>query len=341
MGLRLEAVREPPQRLTQHKWLGSRSLPLLWDREEAPALLLKGSKPEAVPAGWSLFSCLLPPLPRHSRGPTHQHGPPMGKPGLRQPSDADETCVDHDIGGECTSRDTDRVIAALAEQQHGVVARRQLGSLKLGRRAIEERLARGRLHPIHRGVYAVGHTVLSDKGRWIAAVLASGPGAVLSHRTAAQLWRLTRRSIRLEVTRPGYFRRRPGITAHRSSLPEDERAALDGIPVTSVPRTILDLAAVLDRRQLERAMNEVEVRGLTDRLSVPDLLSRYPRRRGTAALRAILGKEAAVRGVTVNDFEGLFAALIEATVCRHLASTRTSRFADGSSSRMRSGIARR
>jgi very-short-patch-repair endonuclease len=92
----------------------------------------------------------------------------------------------------------------------------------------------------------------------------------------------------------------------------DEMTELDGIPVTGVSRTVLDLAAVLTRRQLERAMNEAEVRALTDRHSIPDLLERYPRRRGTAVLRSILDDETALRGVTENDFEEAFAALLEA-----------------------------
>jgi very-short-patch-repair endonuclease len=86
---------------------------------------------------------------------------------------------------------------------------------------------------------------------------------------------------------------------------------VDGIAVTTVSRTILDLAAVVPRRQLERALNEAEVLGLTDTLSVPDLLGRYPRRRGAAVLRALLDDDAAPRGVPHNDLEERFAALIE------------------------------
>jgi very-short-patch-repair endonuclease len=89
-------------------------------------------------------------------------------------------------------------------------------------------------------------------------------------------------------------------------------SVLDGIPVTSVPRTILDLAGVLERRQLERAINEAEVRKLGDRLSVPDLLARHPGRRGTAALRAVLADLRDGHGVTANEFEALFADLVAA-----------------------------
>ncbi len=87
---------------------------------------------------------------------------------------------------------------------------------------------------------------------------------------------------------------------------------VDGIPVTSVPRTILDLAGVLDREGLERAINEAEVRGLRDRLSVSDLLERHPGRRGSAALRVIFGDSTTGRGVTANEFEGEFARLVAA-----------------------------
>lgn len=146
----------------------------------------------------------------------------------------------------------------------------------------------------------------------MAAVLASGPEAVLSHRTAGQLWRLVPRSSHLpEVTRPRHFRARSRIRAHRSQLPDDERTVVDGIPVTTVPRTILDLTAVGSRRQVERALNEVEVQGLTDRLSIPDLLARYPRRRGSAVLRALLDNSVMGQGVTRNDFEERFVALLD------------------------------
>ena len=145
----------------------------------------------------------------------------------------------------------------------------------------------------------------------MAAVLACGDGAVLSHRAAGQLWGiLSWNGVFVDVTRSRNFRTRPAIAAHRSNLPADERGIVDGIPVTSVPRTILDLAGVLERRRLERALHEVEVQGLTDVLSLPDLLDRYPRRRGSAKLRAVLADLAAGRGATVNEFEALFADLI-------------------------------
>jgi hypothetical protein len=98
-----------------------------------------------------------------------------------------ETAFAHDIHGKSKSR-RDAAIAELANRGHGVVSRAQLTELGLGRGAIEDRVARGSLHPVYRGVYAVGHGLLSRHGRWMAAVLAAGPDAVLSHRSAAELW---------------------------------------------------------------------------------------------------------------------------------------------------------
>src|SRR3954452_15938015 len=145
-----------------------------------------------------------------------------------------EYAVDPVIGGEKQTRSADALIAALADRQHGVVARRQLLALGLPARAIDHRLERGRLHVLHRGVYAVGHRVLSQRGQWMAAVLACGGGAVLSHRSAAALWaiRPTSRAA-IEVTTPRKLRPRTGLLPHCAVLPADEVTILDGIPVTT------------------------------------------------------------------------------------------------------------
>src|SRR3954469_24186100 len=163
-----------------------------------------------------------------------------------------EYAIDPVIGGERRTRPADALIAALADRQHGVVARRQLVALGLSARAIEHRLERGRLHLLHRGVYAVGHRVLSQRGWWMAAVLAAGPGAVLSHRSAAALWgiRPTARA-RIEVTTPKRLHSRPGLHAHCAVLPPDEMTTYQGIPVTTAPRTLLDLAAVIPSNELD------------------------------------------------------------------------------------------
>jgi very-short-patch-repair endonuclease len=201
----------------------------------------------------------------------------------------------------------------LAHAQHGVVGRQQLLVAGVGRRAIGDRLRRGALHRICIGAYAVGHPSVSLEGRWMAAVLSMGPRAVLSHRTAAELWGMARRSSRaIEVTRPTHARRRANIVPHISALPDDERAVVAGIPVTSVPRTILDFAATEPEREVERVLNEAEVRGLTDPLSVPDLLERYPRRRGSAVLRRLLADEVQAAGITRSALEEGFVALLDA-----------------------------
>lgn len=225
-----------------------------------------------------------------------------------------EVCIDPHMECERRLREVDRAIAELAERQHGVVARRQLLAVGIGSGAIDRRVQQYRLHVVHRGVYAVGHGVLSIHGRWTAAVLASGPSAVLSHRSAGQAWKLTPPArLPIEVTRPTKSRGRCGIRAYRSIVPPDERALIGGLEVTFVPRTLLDLASVVTRHQLEKALNETEVRTLTDKLSIPDLLERYPRRRGSAVLRALIADGTAIQGITRNDLEGRFMALLLAT----------------------------
>jgi very-short-patch-repair endonuclease len=221
-----------------------------------------------------------------------------------------ETNVKHNIGAKLEARDLDRRIAALAAGQHGVVARRQLAGFGLGRRAISHRLACGRLHAVQRGVYAVGHRAVSREGRWLAAVLAAGTGAALSHRSGVALWQIGTAGTSIEVTVPRYRCSRPGMVLHGASLPADEVTIQRGIPVTTVPRTILDVAAHLTPRQLERVMHEAEVRRLDDRLSVTDLIIRHPHRRGVAALRRILAETTLGTNVSRSDFESAFVAFL-------------------------------
>jgi hypothetical protein len=146
----------------------------------------------------------------------------------------------------------------------------------------------------------------------MAAVLAFGPHAVLSHRSAGHLWGLVPRArIRPEVTRPGFVRGRPFLVVHRASLPGDEIVRVRGIPVTSVPRTMFDLAAMLKERDVERAWNEMVVRGYTDRLSVPHLLERYPGRKGSVLLARLATRKTLPVGITRNDLEERFLALVD------------------------------
>ena len=185
------------------------------------------------------------------------------------------------------------MIAALAELQHGIVAYRQLIALGVSRDEIQYRVDCGRLHRIHRGVFAVGHAGLTQKARWMAAVLAAGAGAVLSHRSAAALWELRRpRHGAIDVTVPKERRAPKGVLPHIACIPDDERTTRDGIPVTTPNRTALDLAATLDHQYTERIVNEIQYRGLPDALSLAALLHRYPRRAGTPLIRAILTTKA-------------------------------------------------
>src|SRR6476646_10010101 len=183
----------------------------------------------------------------------------------------------------------DGAIGEIARRQHGVVARRQLIAIGLGREAIQHRIASGRLHPVHAAAYAVGHRNISRPGRWMAAVLASGPDAVLSHWSAAALWgiRPNPRSV-IDVTDPVKSRTWDGIRRHHKALPHDEVTVEEGIPVTSVPRTIFDLAATEPLDVVKALLRESEFRELSDRLSLWDLVERYPGRRGIRKVKAAL-----------------------------------------------------
>jgi very-short-patch-repair endonuclease len=162
---------------------------------------------------------------------------------------------------------TDAAIAAIASAQHGVVARRQLLTLGLTHEAVARR--RGtRLHVVHRGVYAVGHTVLTREGRWMAAVLAAGRDAVLSHATAAAAWELRppgAGAIHVNVPGTPGRKRRQGIRIHRSTtLTPDDTTAHRGIPITTPTRTIIDLASTLTGRRLEQALDRADYHRLVD-----------------------------------------------------------------------------
>jgi predicted transcriptional regulator of viral defense system len=223
----------------------------------------------------------------------------------------DPTALDHHIGGKPRSRAVDAAIAELAGRQHGVVSRAQLTRLGIGRRAIERRIQARRLHALHRGVYAVGHLALTREGRWLAAVLASGRGAALSHRSAAALWGIrVAASAFVEVTVPVARRGRGGIRVHHTVLPADELTSRDGIPVTTAARTLVDLAAVLTPTRLERAIARAELLRLSDTTSLAALLLRYPRRSGSAALRRLLAA-AAQPDVTRSELEDRFLAFLD------------------------------
>jgi hypothetical protein len=188
------------------------------------------------------------------------------------------------------SQRRDQALSALATRQHGVVARRQLLALGFRSGAIKRRLEAGRLHGVHRGVYAAGYDRLSVRGRWLAAVLACGEEALLSHRSAAALWGLMRpRTSPVDVTSPhGRPRRRAGIDLHEGRIDPEDRAIRNGIPVTSLPRTLFDLAEVVDERRLERAFEEADRLGLLQIRALEHVCARGNGRRALAPIRRLI-----------------------------------------------------
>ena len=174
----------------------------------------------------------------------------------------------------------DGAIAELAGRQHGRVARRQLIALGLSASAIDRRLRAKRFLPVYQGVYAVGHRTRTLQSAWMAAVLSGGVAAVLSHRAAAAHWGIVSAGAGpIDVTIPRGQHPRPGIRFHRSKLPVDEVTTKEGIGVTTVPRTLFDMAAGLDVVRLERAIKEAEIKQLWDELSLVDLLHRWEKSR--------------------------------------------------------------
>jgi hypothetical protein len=167
-----------------------------------------------------------------------------------------------------------------------VVSRSQLLALGLSRGAVEHWLSVGRLQLLFRGVYSVGHTALRAEGRRLAAVLACGPGAVLSHRSAASHWGLLRTDqTRIDVTAPRGRHGASGIRLHRSrSLDAQDTTHHEGIPITSVSRTLLDLASAARPSELERALAQAERLQLYDHRAITDVIARANGHRGTQVL---------------------------------------------------------
>jgi predicted transcriptional regulator of viral defense system len=218
-----------------------------------------------------------------------------------------------EIDGQRNARPRDGAIAALAARQHGVVARRQLVALGLSLDAIDHRVECGRLLRLHRGVYAVGHRRVTGRGVSLAAVLAAGDEAVLSHRSAAELWGIRETSRRtIEVTAPRQRRLRPGLRIHRAKLPADEVTVEDGVPVTTPARTLLDLAALLDEHRLARAAERAEALRLTSPTSLKELTERYPRRPGTPNLKRLIEEQRIVPTTTRSELERRFLTFLDA-----------------------------
>ena len=198
-----------------------------------------------------------------------------------------------EVGGRARR---ERALTELATQQHGVVARRQLLALGFGDEAIKLRLEAGRLSALHEEVYAVGHRRVSRRGYWWAGVLAYGDGALLSHRSAAELWGFGRQRRSVEVTAPSGRQgidRRTGIWIHRCRLYPEDRVVHDGIPVTSVGRTLFDLAEVDDESRLRRAWEEADRLRLLRLRAVEEVCERGYGRRALRPIRRLLAEAGA------------------------------------------------
>lgn len=186
----------------------------------------------------------------------------------------------------------------LVERQHGVVARSQLLAHGLNPEGIKHRVSKGRLHPLWRGVYAVGRSEVTQRGRWMGAVLCCGPDALLSHHSAGALWGLLpperghpRRGREIEVVVPGgSARRRPGIRVHRRlDLGPEHLREVAGIPVTDPASTLVDLASFVPRGLLGRVVNDADRLDLVDLEDLRAELDWLPARPGMTVLRGLLG----------------------------------------------------
>ena len=202
------------------------------------------------------------------------------------------------------------IVARIAFDHHGRVSRRQLMAEGIDAEQIKRWLRDGRLRAVHRGVYAVGHVAPSMHGDYAAAVLAGGTGAKLSHAPGAHVFKLTRakRPPPPEITVPTTaHRRRPGIVIHRvKALHPYDVTVHEGIPITAVPRVLLDMAPRLSPAKLGRACHEAWVHHNTTPAHVEACIARNPHKPGVAKLRYALGSD-----ITLSDLEDAFIALLQ------------------------------
>jgi very-short-patch-repair endonuclease len=184
------------------------------------------------------------------------------------------------------------VLAWLAAQRAGVVGHQRALAAGLTAATLQRRLAVGALHRVHHGVYAVGHVALADAGWWHAALEACGEGAVLSHLSAARHWRLLPaapvRPVHVTVSRQDGPRRRPGIVAHRPlAFPARDVVVRDRLPVTSVARTVLDIAPALDQRGLALVLHRARVEQRIGDGALRAAIERAPRARGRRGVERV------------------------------------------------------
>jgi predicted transcriptional regulator of viral defense system len=203
-------------------------------------------------------------------------------------------------------------LAKLAARQHGVVSAAQLAGLGLPTDAVTYRVKAGGLHRVHRGVYAVGHAKLSERGRYMAAVLAAGDGAVLASLSAAVLWRAWRRAApEIHVLAPRRRRPQPGfrLRTTRGWHPRDVTVH-DGIPVTTMARTLVDLTDVLTAPQLANVIHEAAYRNRFDAQSTRAAMARANGRRNLTRLERALTMNADGSAGTRSELEDRFLAII-------------------------------
>lgn len=236
-----------------------------------------------------------------------------------------ELVVSRHIGGQRQVGPTEREVADLARPQHGVVSRAQLIALGLGEDAIDARLSSGRMRRLHRGVYTMGHGYLPKEGWWFAAVMRIGPDAVLSHRSAAELWGVVRLSGRepgwergglapIDVLAPRSTRSPVAIRRRFCRLGPDERTLLHRIPVTTLARTLFDVAAGMSIEAFEAALRQAEYLHRFRLEELERLLAIHPGRRGATTIRACLRRlERGPKGRRRSKLEDRFAALLACT----------------------------
>jgi hypothetical protein len=210
-------------------------------------------------------------------------------------------------------RTDDHELSELATRQHGVVSATQLLALGYTSARIRRAVVRGRLHRLHHRVYAVGHCDLDWNSHCLAAVLACAPAAVASHAAAGWLWGLLRYEPgTIDVTAAMRRRKRPTIRVHYAPLTDWDRAERDGIPVTSLARTMLDLAAELPPERLDRVLERAEELRLFDLRAVEELLARVTRHPGVKPLRRAITVYRPSPIFTRSFLERRFLALVEA-----------------------------
>jgi hypothetical protein len=199
-------------------------------------------------------------------------------------------------------------VAAVAGVQGGSITRAQLRRIGFSDRVIDRWIACGWLIPLHRGVYAVGHLPRTHLSRWWAAVLACGEEATTSHGTAAAAHGLLRPHSRVHVTTPGR-RWRPGIANHRARV---AAVYIDGLPCTTVARTLADLSGAVPYRVLESAVRQAQVRGVLAVEEIGEVVLDCPRPRGIRRLRAILEDPVALQPTRSGEERAALRALLHA-----------------------------